>query len=171
MNPSLTKIQCLVFVVTSSRVNVAPERIPLVRDNSIIPVKGEEPLNHGARSNWDHRVLASLGHGKQTPIPLKFCIDISHPQFSPGELKGRHGLWIVLHSAFRNYPRIMADRAECRGGEIWFHDSTRETQAWMLQADRDGTTGTIRHSGLDLAAFSSLRGAAAALIKTETFQP
>jgi hypothetical protein len=113
-------------------------------------------------SYWDYRALnyyrdlTNRGHGNQPSIPLKFRIDISRPQFARNQLKGRHDLWVVSHHAFRDYRRMVTDRAERSGEEIWLYGSTsmpghsaRETQAWTLQAYRDGAAGVVPWQTVD----------------------
>ncbi len=107
-------------------------------------------------SYWDYRALnyyrdlTERGRGAKPSIPLKYRIDISRPQYSRGEMKGHHDLWVVSHNAFRENRRIVTDRAERTGEELWLYGSTskpensaRETQAWALQAYRDGAGGVV----------------------------
>lgn len=107
-------------------------------------------------SYWDYRALnyyrdlTDRGRGSEPSIPLKYRIDISRPQYTRGELKGRHDLRVVSHNSFRENRRLVSDRAERTGEEIWLYGSTskpehsaRETQAWALQAYRDGAAGVV----------------------------
>lgn len=124
---------------------------PGKNDRSKNPWTLDEPSSY-----WDYRAinyyrdLTDRGRGTEPSIPLKYRIDISRPQYARGELKDRHDLWVISHNAFRENRRLVADRAERTGEEIWLYGSTskpensaRETQAWTLQAYRDGAGGVV----------------------------
>ena len=114
---------------------------------------------------WDYRALAYYGNlvrkakGSDCPITLRYRIDISRPQFDRGQLQGTCDMWVVNGGAFRDYPRLIADRAERTGELVWVYgttnaveESNRTTQAWALDAYRNGAWGvlpwqTINRSG------------------------
>ena len=83
-------------------------------------------------------------------MALKFRIDISRPEFDRGQLEGKAGLWVVATDAFHTYHRLVADRAERTGEQIWIYGSTnrveesnRMVEAWALDAWRGGASGLV----------------------------
>ena len=111
----------------------------------------DEPTEH-----WDYRALAYYGdlvrkgRGAPCPVTLRYRIDISRPQFDRGQLWGKCDLWVVSSAAFRDYPRIVADRAERSGELVWVYGtsnpveaSNRTIQAWALEVYRNGGRGVL----------------------------
>ena len=107
-------------------------------------------------SYWDFRALAyyadltKQAKGTDCPIPLKYRIDISRPEFDRGELSGKANLWVVGMDAFRKYNRMLLDRAEQTGEEIWTYsgssnveDSNHSIQAWALESYAGGAQGIV----------------------------
>ncbi len=153
---------------------------PRRSDKRYSPWTLDEPVAH-----WDYRALAYYGdlvrkgRGEACPIALRYRIDISRPQFDRGQLWGKCDLWVVSSAAFRDYPRLVADRAERSGELIWVYgssnpveESNRTIQAWALDVYRKGAWGvlpwqTINKSGsalkkadqLGLFIFDKARGA------------
>jgi len=81
---------------------------------------------------------------------MQFRIDISRPQFDRGELWGKADLWVVNSAAFREYPRLLADRREFSGEEMWIYgqssgveESNRKLMAWAIEAYRNGAKGLV----------------------------
>jgi hypothetical protein len=113
-------------------------------------------------SYWDYRALQFYGEltdqGRTAPgvekaagMPrIDYRIDISRPEFCRGELRGRGDLWVVSSWAFRHYRRLVTDRMERDGLQVWVygtsnhvHESSRNIQAWALDAWLAGATGLV----------------------------
>jgi hypothetical protein len=105
---------------------------------------------------WDYRALAYYGDlvreagGENHPIVLDYRVDISRPEFARGQLRGKADLWVVSTSAFKEYPRLIADLAGRTGEKIWLYgtsnrveETNRTIQAWVLDAYRSGAAGVI----------------------------
>jgi hypothetical protein len=126
-------------------------------------------LKDAARAPWildepagyhDYRALAfyadlvrrAAGEGS----PVRYRVDISRPQFDRGELLGKADLWVVGTSAFRRYPRLLADRRELTGEDMWVYGtsnavetSNRTIMAWVLEAFRGGASGVVPWQTVD----------------------
>jgi hypothetical protein len=109
-------------------------------------------------SYWDYRALAYYGDlVKQSTLPnLRYRIDISRPQFTRGQLRDKAALWVVGSDAFRTYPRLLADRREREGTDMWIYGTTpaperpvEEVQAWVMEAYRRGATGVVPWQTVD----------------------
>jgi len=105
-------------------------------------------------SYWDYRALAFYGdltrEGARSPPTIRYRIDISRPQFTRGQLEGKADLWVCGSGGFRRYERLIMDRAERTGEDVWIYGTTsapeassRETQAWVLEAYRRGASGVV----------------------------
>jgi hypothetical protein len=107
---------------------------------------------------FDYRALAyyadlvAKAKGDACPVPVRYRIDISRPQFDRGELFGKGDLWVVSTGAFRRYPRLVRDRAP----EFWLYgssskvgESNRAIHAWVLEAYRGGATGVVPWQTVD----------------------
>ncbi len=123
---------------------------------------------------YDYRALAYYAdltrraREKCREVKLSFRIDISRPQFDRGELWGKADLWVVNGKSFGIYPRLLADRREFSGEEMWVYGqssgvgkSNRALMAWAISAYRDGATGlvpwqTINRNGKALEAADPL---------------
>jgi hypothetical protein len=105
---------------------------------------------------WDYRALAYYGDlvqkakGERCPVPINYRIDISRPQFDRAQLRGKADLWVVNWGVLQNYRRLIADRAERSGEEIWVYgssnkveDTNRTIHAWVLDAYRNGAKGVV----------------------------
>jgi len=103
---------------------------------------------------WDYRALAFyddlVRRGRGDATNIRYRIDISRPQFARGELDGKTDLWVCATGAFRKYRRLVNDRCERTGEDLWLygttsqpHESSRATAAWVLEAYRDGATGVV----------------------------
>jgi len=105
---------------------------------------------------WDYRALryygelTDRGRMAEPEIRLDYRIDISRPEFTRGQLDGRRDLWVVSSSAFRDYRRLVTDRIERDGLQVWIygtsnhiHESNRNLQAWALDSWQHGATGIV----------------------------
>ena len=105
---------------------------------------------------FDYRALAYyadlVAQGKENApdVGVRFRIDISRPQFDRGELWGKADLWVVNGKVFEIYPRLLADRREFSGEEMWVYgqssgvgESNRTLMAWALKAYRGGARGLV----------------------------
>lgn len=107
-------------------------------------------------SFWDYRALAYYSdltrqsNVGENPLPIKFRIDISRPEFERGQLYKKADLWVVNLEAFKNYHRVLFDRVERTGEEIWTYgssnnveDSNHFIQAWLLESYLGGAKGIV----------------------------
>ncbi len=107
-------------------------------------------------SYWDYRALQFYGElmdrGCSTVpgVQVDYRIDISRPEFTRGQLAARNGLWVVSTWAFQHYRRLVTDRVERDGLNVWIygssnhvHETNRNIQAWALDAFQDGATGIV----------------------------
>jgi hypothetical protein len=105
---------------------------------------------------FDYRALAYYADlvrqakGEKCPVNVQYRIDISRPEFDRGQLWGKADLWVVSSSAFREYPRLVADQMERTGLKVWVYgttnkveESNRTVQAWVLDAYRGGVRGIV----------------------------
>ncbi len=117
----------------------------------------DEPVSY-----WDYRALAYYGDlvrrakGGEAHVPLRYRIDISRPEFDRGQLAGKVDLWVVATGAWREYHRLVRDRQEREGIDVWVYGSTskveesaRKTAAWALEAYRGGATGVLPWQTID----------------------
>jgi len=124
---------------------------PRRNDKRYSPWTLDEPVAY-----WDYRALAYYGdlvrkgRGEPCPVTLRYRIDISRPQFDRGQLWGKCDLWVVGSAAFRDYPRLVADRAERTGELVWVYGtsnpveaSNRTIQAWAIEVYRNGGWGVL----------------------------
>ncbi|MGE0761162.1 MAG: hypothetical protein AB7O38_29380, partial [Pirellulaceae bacterium] len=113
-------------------------------------------------SYWDYRALQFFGEltdrGRQgvDDVHVDYRIDISRPEFCRGQLRGRRDLWVVSSWAFQHYRRLVADRAERESLKVWVYgtsnpidESNRQTQAWAVDAWRNGATGLVPWQTVD----------------------
>ena len=113
-------------------------------------------------SYWDYRALqyygelTDRGRRRASDVQIDYRIDISRPEFCRGELAGRGDLWVVSSSAFQNYRRLITDRMQRDGLQVWVygtsnpvHESNRQLQAWALDAWRYGATGLVPWQTVD----------------------
>ncbi|HCE42484.1 MAG TPA: hypothetical protein DET40_02930 [Lentisphaeria bacterium] len=120
-------------------------------DPKLSPWVLDEPSSY-----WDYRALAFYADlvrqakGADCPVPLNFRIDISRPEFDRGELAGKANLWVVGMDAFRKYHRLLLDRTELTGEEIWTYsgsnnveDSNLSIQAWAVESYAGGARGIV----------------------------
>lgn len=128
-----------------------------LEDRAKSPWVLDEPAEY-----WDYRALAYYGDLVQQaksgtcPIRLQYRIDISRPQFDRGQLFDKADLWVVSTDAMRQYQRIIADRVELTGENIWVYgtstrveESNRQIQAWALWAYRNGAKGLVPWQTVD----------------------
>jgi hypothetical protein len=128
-----------------------------LKDESKSPWVLDEPTGY-----FDYRALAfyadlvSRATGDDCPVRIRYRIDISRPQFDRGELRGKADLWVVSTSAFRAYPRLVADRARREGFAYWLYGQTspveassRNVLAWVLEAYRGGAEGVVPWQTVD----------------------
>jgi hypothetical protein len=119
-----------------------PQRAPWVLD---------EPAAY-----WDYRALAyyadltAAALGSEPVVKIDYRVDISRPQFDRGQLWGKADLWVVAMGAFKRYPRLVADRRELTGENVWVYgtssrveESSRNIMAWVLEAYRGGAVGLV----------------------------
>lgn len=105
---------------------------------------------------FDYRALAYyadlVAQAKENApdVEVRFRIDISRPQFDRGELWGKADLWVVNGKSFEIYPRLLADRREFSGEEMWVYgqssgvgESNRTLMAWALSAYRGSARGLV----------------------------
>ena len=105
---------------------------------------------------WDYRALAYYGDlvskakTDKCPVALQYRIDISRPQLDRAQLREKAGLWVVNWGAFQKYRRLIADRAERTGEDIWVYGSSNKVEnsnriihAWVLDAYRNGAGGVV----------------------------
>jgi len=122
-----------------------------LKDTAKAPWILDEPTEY-----WDYRALAYYADltrrakGDNCPVNLQYRIDISRPQFDRGELHRKADLWVVSTDAMRNYPRLIADRTEQTGEDIWVYgttnrpeESSRQTYGWVIWAYRQGAKGVV----------------------------
>ncbi|MCA9058214.1 MAG: hypothetical protein KDA85_06930, partial [Planctomycetaceae bacterium] len=118
-------------------------------------------------SYWDYRALQYYGEltdrgraaGSTTNddgVRIDYRIDISRPEFCRGQLSGRPDFWVVSSSAFQNYRRLVTDRIEQDGLRVHVYgtsnrvdQSSRQIQAWALDAWRNGATGLVPWQTVD----------------------
>lgn len=111
---------------------------------------------------WDYRALQYYGEltdrGRQgtDDVRIDYRIDISRPEYCRGQLAGRSDLWVVSSSAFQHYRRLVTDRMQQDGLQVWVygtsnpvHESNRQLQAWALDAWRHGATGLVPWQTVD----------------------
>ena len=111
---------------------------------------------------YDYRALAyyadlvQQAKGTACPIRLDYRIDISRPQFDRGELWGKSDLWVVNMGSMRNHPRLVADRRERSGEQLWVYgtsnpveESNRTIEAWVLEAFGLGASGLVPWQTID----------------------
>jgi hypothetical protein len=105
---------------------------------------------------FDYRALAwyadlvKEARGGKSDVALRYRIDISRPEFDRGQLAGKADLWVVNSGACRDYPRLLADRREFSGEEMWVYGqsndvevSNRNLMAFAIDAYRGGATGLV----------------------------
>ena len=120
---------------------------------------------------WDYRALAWYGDlvrdviGEDSPVRIQDRIDISRPQFDRGELLNKSDLWIVNMKSFRYYGRLVRDRVERTGEEIWVYgtsskpeESSRVIQAWVLEAYCGGARGLVPWQTIDKGGSALTKG-------------
>jgi hypothetical protein len=125
-----------------------PERAPWILD---------EPTAY-----WDYRALAyyadltRAGLGQDPAVKVDYRVDISRPQFDRGQLWGKADMWVVGMDAFKRYPRLIADRRELTGEDMWVYgtssrveESSRNIMAWVLEAYRGGAVGLVPWQTID----------------------
>jgi len=128
-----------------------------LRDETRAPWVLYEPTGyHDYRALAFYADLVRTATGVKCPVTLRYRIDISRPQFTRGELRGKADLWVVGNSAFRAYPRILADRRERTGEEMWVYGtsnrveaSNRTILAWVLEAYGGGARGVVPWQTVD----------------------
>ena len=111
---------------------------------------------------WDYRALAYYGDlvtkskNDNCPVNIQYRIDISRPQYDRGQLEAKSNLWVVSSSAMHQFPRIVADRAERTGEDIWVYgtsnrveDSNRQIHGWVLWSYRHGAKGVVPWQTVD----------------------
>jgi hypothetical protein len=128
-------------------------------------------LNDAKRAPWildeptswyDFRALAfyadlvKRAKGSAADAPVRYRIDISRPQFDRGELRGKADLWVVNTASFAAYPRLLADRREFTGEEMWVYGSSNRVEEpnrklldWAVRAFRNGATGLVPWQTID----------------------
>ena len=122
-----------------------------LKDATKAPWILDEPASY-----WDYRALAYYGdlarqaEGNDSPVRLRYRIDISRPEFDRGQLGGKADLWVLATGAFHEYHRLAADRAEQTGERIWVYgssnnveESNRTIEAWVLDIYRGGGWGAV----------------------------
>ncbi len=120
-------------------------------DPKLAPWVFDEPA-----SFWDYRALAyysdlvKQSNTGENPLPIKYRIDISRPEFERGQLYEKAKLWVVNLDAFKKYHRILLDRSERTGEEYWTYgssnnveDSSHFIQAWALESYLGGAKGIV----------------------------
>jgi hypothetical protein len=128
-----------------------------LKDASKAPWILDEPASY-----WDYRALAYYGdlarqaEGGSRPPAFRYRIDISRPEFDRGQLAGKADLWVAASGAFREYHRLVADRAEQTGERLWVYGTTnkveetnRTVEAWVLDAYRGGAWGVVPWQTID----------------------
>ena len=111
---------------------------------------------------WDYRALrfygelTDRGRSEGAAVQLDYRIDISRPEFARGQLDDRADLWVVSSAAFRNYRRLVQDRAQQDGMRYFVYgtappvdQSARQIVAWVLDSFQHGAHGVVPWQTVD----------------------